>query len=41
MNFSSGINSGNEGLYWLREIKSLRPQTEVVLFTAYATSNLP
>ena len=20
MNFSSGINSGNEGLYWLREI---------------------
>ena len=23
MNFSSGINSGNEGLYWLREIKSL------------------
>ena len=36
MNFSSGINSGNEGLYWLREIKSLSPKTEVVLFTAYA-----
>jgi two-component system response regulator HydG len=34
MNFSSGINSGNEGLYWLREIKSLSPKTEVVLFTA-------
>lgn len=33
MNFSSGINSGNEGLYWLREIKSLSPKTEVVLFT--------
>jgi two-component system, NtrC family, response regulator HydG len=31
MNFSSGINSGNEGLYWLREIKSLSPKTEVVL----------
>lgn len=40
MNFSSGINSGNEGLYWLREIKRLRPQTEVVLFTAYADINL-
>lgn len=36
MNFSSGINSGNEGLFWLREIKSLSPKTEVVLFTAYA-----
>lgn len=40
MNFSSGINSGNEGLYWLHEIKRLRPQTEVVLFTAYADINL-
>ncbi|MBM6712688.1 sigma-54-dependent transcriptional regulator [Phocaeicola coprocola] len=40
MNFSSGINSGNEGLYWLREIKRLRPQIEVVLFTAYADINL-
>ena len=40
MNFSSGINSGNEGLFWLREIKSHRPQTEVVLFTAYADIQL-
>ena len=40
MNFSSGINSGNEGLYWLREIKSLNPKTEVVLFTAYADIQL-
>ena len=40
MNFSSGINSGNEGLYWLREIKRLRPQIQVVLFTAYADINL-
>lgn len=40
MNFSSGINSGNEGLYWLREIKKLRRQTEVVLFTAYADIDL-
>ncbi|MCI5580949.1 MAG: sigma-54 dependent transcriptional regulator [Phocaeicola plebeius] len=40
MNFSSGINSGNEGLYWLREVKRLRPQTQVVLFTAYADITL-
>lgn len=40
MNFSSGINSGNEGLYWLGEIKKLRRQTEVVLFTAYADIDL-
>lgn len=40
MNFSSGINSGNEGLFWLRKIKSLSPKTEVVLFTAYADIQL-
>lgn len=40
MNFTSGLNTGNEGLYWLREIKRLRPQTQVVLFTAYADINL-
>ena len=40
MNFSSGINSGNEGLYWLREIKAKSPKTEVVLFTAYADIQL-
>ncbi len=40
MNFSSGINSGNEGLYWLREIKKDYPKTEVVLFTAYADIEL-
>ena len=36
MNFHSGINNGNEGLYWLREIKRTQPQTAVMLFTAYA-----
>jgi two-component system, NtrC family, response regulator HydG len=40
MNFRSSINSGNEGLYWLREIKRLSPDTKVVLFTAYADVNL-
>ena len=36
MNFSPGLNTGNEGLYWLKEIKRLKPQAQIVLFTAYA-----
>ena len=40
MNFTSGMNTGNEGLFWLREIKAKSPQTEVVLFTAYADIEL-
>lgn len=36
MNFGSGVNCGNEGLYWLRHIRQARPETQVVLFTAYA-----
>lgn len=40
MNFTSGINTGNEGLFWLHEIKKLRPALPVVLFTAYADIDL-
>ena len=40
MNFQSGINNGNEGLYWLRHIRKTSPQTQVVLFTAYADIEL-
>ena len=40
MNFSAGLNTGNEGLFWLREIKRLCPQLPVVLFTAYADIEL-
>lgn len=40
MNFKSSINSGNEGLFWLRKIKETSPETEVVLFTAYADISL-
>lgn len=40
MNFHTDINTGNEGLYWLSEIKKLRPDIEVVLFTAYADIQL-
>lgn len=40
MNFTSGINTGNEGLYWLREIKKHYSELPVVLFTAYADIDL-
>lgn len=40
MNFTSGINTGNEGLYWLHEVKKQCPSLPVVLFTAYADINL-
>jgi DNA-binding NtrC family response regulator len=40
MNFSAGINSGNEGLFWLAEIKKAYPELPVVLFTAYAEIEL-
>jgi DNA-binding NtrC family response regulator len=40
MNFTAGVNSGNEGLYWLKEIKSQFPQVEVVMFTAYGDVEL-
>jgi DNA-binding NtrC family response regulator len=35
MNFKAGQSTGNEGLYWLREIKKRFPETEVVMFTAF------
>lgn len=40
MNFASGINTGNEGLFWLQEIKRLHPSLPVVLFTAYGDIDL-
>ena len=36
MNFDTDINTGNEGLFWLSELKKHFPDVEVVLFTAYA-----
>ena len=40
MNFSAGINTGNEGLYWLSRIKGYAAEIPVVLFTAYADIDL-
>ena len=36
MNFKRNINTGNEGLFWLSELKKSYKDTPVVLFTAYA-----
>ncbi len=40
MNFSLGVNNGQEGLFWLRTIRKQHPQTPVVLLTAYADVSL-
>ena len=40
MNFTDALNSGNEGLYWLREIRRMHPALPVVLFTAYGDIDL-
>ncbi|MBQ8889382.1 MAG: sigma-54-dependent Fis family transcriptional regulator [Bacteroidaceae bacterium] len=40
MNFTDALNTGNEGLYWLHEIKKIHPTLPVVLFTAYADIEL-
>jgi len=40
MNFSAGVNTGNEGLFWLSRIREIKPDLEVVLFTAYGDVEL-
>jgi two-component system response regulator HydG len=36
MNFRSGDTTGNQGLFWLKKILSLSPDTQVILVTAFA-----
>ena len=40
MNFSAGVNTGNEGLFWLKEILKHDESLVVILFTAYGDVNL-
>jgi len=35
MNFKAGINTGNEGIYWLHQIQKHFPTISVVMITAY------
>ena len=40
MNFNSTINTGNEGIYWLRQVKSWDIKAQVIMITAYAEIDL-
>jgi DNA-binding NtrC family response regulator len=40
MNFSAGVNSGNEGLFWLKEIRKRAPGIAVIMMTAYGAIDL-
>ena len=40
MNFTAAVNTGNEGLFWLRKIKEHHPKLPVVMITAYADIDL-
>lgn len=40
MNFSAGVTSGNEGIFWMNRIRVLSPLTQVVLQTAYGDIEL-
>lgn len=35
MNFSAGVNTGNEGIFWLGKIREIKPDISVVMITAY------
>ncbi len=40
MNFNSALNTGNEGLYWLRQVKGWAPELAVIMITAYGDIDL-
>ncbi|MFC2121612.1 sigma-54-dependent transcriptional regulator, partial [Bacteroidota bacterium] len=40
MNFSAGINSGNEGIFWIKEILKIDSSAVIILITAYADINI-
>lgn len=40
MNFSAGVNTGNEGLFWLRRIQEIVPGLPVIMLTAYGDVEL-
>jgi len=40
MNFTSSINTGNEGLFWLKEIRKIKSDVSVIMITAYGDIDL-
>lgn len=35
MNFSAGVNTGNEGIFWLGKIRESNPEISVIMITAF------
>ena len=40
MNFTASINTGNEGLFWLKKVKEMAPEMAVIMITAYGSIDL-
>lgn len=40
MNFTTGINTGNEGIYWLKQILEFDPTISVIMITAFGDVEL-
>lgn len=40
MNFKASINTGNEGIFWLKKVKELKPEVAVIMITAYGDIDL-
>lgn len=40
MNFNAGINTGNEGIYWLQRVLEVSPGISVIMITAYGDVEL-
>ncbi len=40
MNFTGSINTGNEGIFWLNEIRKMKSDTSVIMITAYGDIDL-
>lgn len=40
MNFSAGVNTGNEGFYWLRRLNEMSPDSSVIMITAFGCVEL-
>ncbi|HYX09534.1 MAG TPA: sigma-54 dependent transcriptional regulator [Bacteroidales bacterium] len=40
MNFKAGVNTGNEGIFWLRKIHEIDPAVIIILITAYGDVEL-
>jgi DNA-binding NtrC family response regulator len=40
MNFHASVNTGNEGIFWLKRVKEMKPGLPVIMITAYADIDL-